>query len=104
HPRPEPGHQLRRRPGPAISRLRHPRSPVPGRLPPAAAAYPDRRLPRPGAGRLGHDLGNDPAHAIDAAAVFLDHARGTPAALAAATPHPAPVNGTPTPYRRKDTP
>ena len=33
-------HELRRRPGPAVGRLRRPRRPVPGRLRPAAADSP----------------------------------------------------------------
>ena len=97
---------MRRRPGPALGRLRRHRRPVPGREPlgqllTQITGYLDRSLQ---AGRLGHDLGEDPALDINGAGVFLGDARLSAAALAGdlsqAQEQLAYVNGRP--RNRKD--
>ena len=110
-PRPEPRHPLRRRAGPALSRLRRHRRPGPGRAPGCGqlltqiTGWLDRAL---AAGRLGHDLGEDPAAAVDGAAIFLGDARLSAAALAgdldAAQQQLALINGRPARRTRKDQP
>ena len=106
----EPDHELRRRPGPAIGRLRHPRRPIPGRRPgdrSCSARSPATSTARSRPARLGDDHGNDPAHAISACAVFLGDAAASAAALAgdldAAWQQLAPINGRPGRPGRKDT-
>jgi len=70
-PRPEPGPPGATPGWTSVGRLRRHRRPVPGHLPPAAAARPDHQLPRPRpASRAGSATtsGEDPAPDVDAPA------------------------------------